>query len=644
MRLLRVFVSFVLAATVLVAVPALSAPSQASAASLTPSSKQPTSNTAALKTTYKAPTGALYVATNGSDKNPGTKRKPLKTLAKAMKLVKANGTIVVRGGVHRQGAARNANHYQVGGSYYYTGIPRGVTIQAYPGETVWFDGTVKVPTKSWKKVKKGHYSIAWSTPDFCAQGYYRHSPTKQGNQGPCSYPDSVGGNASLGDPQMVFRDGKQLKQVSSLAKLTKSNQFYYDWPEKRLHIRFKPKGNSVSVTKYAQAMALFQPENLTIKGIGFRRYASNQYANATAGAVLINGGRNVVIERSVFTENAGIGLQAWQTANLRITRSRLVSNGFNGFAYDGSWLARSKGNAVKDNLAIEYSVLDGNNTDRYGVNCTWACAAAGAKVTGTSGITLKYSSFSRNGGGRASGFWCDLGCDGLAAYGNVFHDNDRHGLVYEISEDAVIASNQISDNGWQSTANGGGYGLYLGSARVRVYHNTIVGNRSGIGLYDDPRSPRSNTGGFAADRLGADTVDVELVNNVVAGGDARTGRLVAIAGGDLKHAGNTTATHMIKRLASNTYHLGKAKYWLVWTEVGGAKSEVYRSVAAFERAKGHEVDSTIGPNVLSKSSLGVYSVKPKSSAHRSAAALPDDIAALMGVDKSGHNRGVIRLS
>ncbi|CAL8968595.1 hypothetical protein PROP_00329 [Propionicimonas sp. T2.31MG-18] len=617
---------------------------ESSAATLALSSSVPGSAAAALAPSYAAPAGALYVATNGSDTNAGTLAAPFKTLYKAMTTVKAGGTVVVRGGVYRQGASATSG-YNIGGTYYFTPVPSGVTIQNYPGETVWFDGTE--PVTSWTKVSSTDYKVSWSTPDLCAQKYYTRAPSNQAADGPCSYSDALGAGASLGDPQMVFRNGTQLTQAASLSAMT-ANSFYYDWANKVMHIGFDPAGNSVELTKYAQGMALYKPTNFALKGIGFRRYASNQIRNATASAVLVNGGSNVLFENSAFVENAGAGVQAWQTTNLTFRRSVLSSNGANGLNYDGNWSARST--VPTDNVTIEYSRLDGNNADAYGVNCSWACGAAAAKLTGTYGMTVRYSSLSNNGGQRASGFWCDLGCKNLTMYGNVVKGNARHGLVYEISDKAIVASNLFVDNGWNSPAYGGGYGMYLGSAHVRVYNNTMVNNRAAIGVYDDARQATTNTGGFAAARIGPDTVGTEIVNNIITGGSSDNGRHVMISGGDLKYAGNTTATQAMSVMSNNSYYqapTGDSKYWTSWNEKVGATTEVYSSVAAFQTAKKLEQSSQLSNATtnpyLASTSTGDYRVVSGSGADGSAKALPSDIAALFASGVNTGDRGVITL-
>ncbi|HTN99262.1 MAG TPA: DUF1565 domain-containing protein, partial [Microthrixaceae bacterium] len=67
----------------------------------------------------------LYVATNGSDSNPGTVAAPFRTMAKALAAVRSGGNVVVRGGTYHESFK----------------TLRTTKIQNYPGERVVFDGT-----------------------------------------------------------------------------------------------------------------------------------------------------------------------------------------------------------------------------------------------------------------------------------------------------------------------------------------------------------------------------------------------------------------------------------------------------------------------------------------------------------------------
>lgn len=80
---------------------------------------------AAWKTVY-------YVATHGSDKNPGTRTRPWRTIQKAANTATAGSTVYVRKGVYKERIAINVSGTAADGM---------VTFQNYPNETAVVDGT-----------------------------------------------------------------------------------------------------------------------------------------------------------------------------------------------------------------------------------------------------------------------------------------------------------------------------------------------------------------------------------------------------------------------------------------------------------------------------------------------------------------------
>jgi hypothetical protein len=83
-------------------------------------------------TTAALPSGALIVATNGNDANPGTLALPLATIQRAVTLVQAGGTIGVRGGTYSP-----TTNIQITKSGTATAP---ITLTSYPGEKVILDG------------------------------------------------------------------------------------------------------------------------------------------------------------------------------------------------------------------------------------------------------------------------------------------------------------------------------------------------------------------------------------------------------------------------------------------------------------------------------------------------------------------------
>jgi hypothetical protein len=77
--------------------------------------------------------GAVYyVATSGSDSNPGTQASPWRTIQHAATSVKAGDTVNIRAGIYKEAVTPSVSGSAAAGS---------ITFQSYPGETATLDGT-----------------------------------------------------------------------------------------------------------------------------------------------------------------------------------------------------------------------------------------------------------------------------------------------------------------------------------------------------------------------------------------------------------------------------------------------------------------------------------------------------------------------
>ena len=72
-----------------------------------------------------------YVATTGSDTNPGTEASPYRTIRKALENVGAGDTVYIRGGVYDEFVRARTQRVPSGTSW-----DNAVTVRGYPGETV----------------------------------------------------------------------------------------------------------------------------------------------------------------------------------------------------------------------------------------------------------------------------------------------------------------------------------------------------------------------------------------------------------------------------------------------------------------------------------------------------------------------------
>jgi parallel beta-helix repeat protein len=553
-------------------------------------SRTDTSGTSIPDTDYAIPAGAVFMSPNGLDRNNGKQNTPVRSLARAIALAPAAGTIVLRAGVYRDGSAAS--------------ITKKLTFQAYPHEQVWLDGTDVVT--DWKRAGGGLWYTDWSTPGFCAGQYYSRpfGDQRSDNSGPCTHVDMSRDPAdpAAGDPQMVFVDGTNLHEVTGRSRVT-DGTFAYDQGARRLYLGSDPAGHTVALTARASAL-VFQggPGGDIVRGIGFRRFATNEFnGNVTHGAVLFNSPFGTV-DKTVFTRNSGGGLSFADSQGASVRSSVFAKNGFNGLDANGTHV----GSGVVDDMDVEGNVFNGNNTEHFGTGCSISCAAAGSKMAHMVGLTLKDNIFENNVG---KGFWCDLYCTNATIVENVFRNNTGGGLMYEVSHGGVIASNLMYGNG--------GYGFKGGSGDIKFYNNTLAGNQNNILMYDDSRQPSGS-------EVAPNTTNINMANNVLYGG----------ANTDFQNLkGQTAANQLYSTLDYDSFIRPKGGPSLVQWYASTATTS-FMSLTGFRDATGYEAhgqDLVTDAPVFVDAAGDDYRIRGGSAAKEPGRALPAAVAGALGL-------------
>ncbi len=581
-------------------------------------------------TGYTVPAGAIFMATNGNDASAGTQAAPVATLARAMALVPVNGTIVVREGTYRQGVTVQPS--------------RKFTLQPYPHEQVWFDGMVQAPGSGWTTEASGRWSIEWKTPEYCGGKYYnlpfrgQTSPTCSWGQNPSDANDNDYGDAQnpmATNPQMVYINGQYSKEVATLAEVT-ANTFYYahDTTNKtgRVYVGQNPSTTNVEITKYTTVMRIQNPNaaGSTIRGIGFKRYATDIYsANITHG-VLVLGVPNMTLENNVFARMAGTGVTIIDPTNFTVRSNVFAHNGFDGLEANGH-SSSSTPNAI-DNLIVEDNVFNANNEERFG--CGYACGRGNMKFNHMNQATVQNNLF-ENAVAGAPGFWCDENCNRMTIVNNVMRGNEGNGLFFEVSNTSIIASNVIVNNGG---------GLRMTAANTKVYNNTLFNNGSGTHIYDDNRVQD------AEGKYGPDTANNEFVNNIMSstGGKDACARIAIL---DACNAGGQTNAPQYFSAGNLDYNVyvrtaGVPSALALW-QTSSTTVATYTNLANFKtavgkEANGNEISSTTTPLFIN-SSTGNYLIANGSPAKASGRGLPSDVAAAIGVTAGQTvDRGALR--
>ncbi len=246
-------------------------------------------------------------------------------------------------------------------------------------------------------------------------------------------------------------------------------------------------------------MILGNRQSYRVLGLGFRKYATNEFPNLTNAALRIGGAQSLV-ENSVFTRNAAAGLTySNPQPGSVVRRTVFASNGYVGLGANGTSTS-----GTRNDFVVAGNAFYRNNAARFGYRCTVSCGQAAAKFAHMVGLTLTHNLVEQT-RGPAGGLWCDLDCVDATMVYNLVRDNPGGpGLFYEVSDRGIIASNTSVRNL---------YGITVASANTKVYNNTLVDNRQGMRVYDDRRSP----GVQGWHDIGPDTRNVEVANNVISG-------------------------------------------------------------------------------------------------------------------------------
>lgn len=385
---------------------------------------------------YPVPSGAVFVATNGNDANVGSQASPKRTVAAAVAKAPNGGTVVVRGGTYHEGGVE---------------VYKPLSIQAYPGEAVWFDGSV--PVTGWTQqgsVWKAPWSVKWDHSASYTTGV--------------NDPDFIDPAYPLAAwPDQLFVDGRQLQQVSNTGTVG-AGQFAVDYANNQIITGSNPAGHEMRGSDLKRLVTVGSPD-VNLRGFGIRRYAN---AIPSQGLIFIARQRDLV-ENVVLEDFATTGIS-------------MTSDGKNGAGTINHVTVRragltAMGGQMADNGRIMNSLIADGNTQHF----TPFPATAGVKITRTKNITFDNNELTNN--YNATALWTDEATIGVKAIRNRITNPNNDGFAgiqLELTSNGVIADNVV-----QGTRRG----LYLyDSEHLRAVNNTIWDSQvADISVFQDFR-------------------------------------------------------------------------------------------------------------------------------------------------------------
>ncbi|MGC3953814.1 MAG: right-handed parallel beta-helix repeat-containing protein [Propionicimonas sp.] len=531
---------------------------------------------------YAVPQGAIFVATNGNDNNAGTQAAPYRTIAKAIAKAPSGATIVVRKGVYHESV-------KVYG--------KTLTIQNYPKEAVWLDGTT--PVTGWAADGKLWRKTGWTTRFDHSPTFTQGAPDNTAEFWRFVNPDYP----MASHPDQVFINGTAQQQVKSKS-LVGPGKFYLDESSSTLYLGSDPTGKTVEASTIIKALAL-QGKNSVLRGIGVRRFSPSVFH---MGSITIEE-PGVRLENVVVEDSATTGISV-QDPDVKLTRVTVQRSGMLGIH------AR-----YADRVVFDRVLSTKNNVERFNV----APTAGGAKIGKSRGITVVNSSFSGN---YAHGFWEDLSCYDSVIRQSTFNDNQGDGLFLEISAKAIVGDNLFAGNDE--------FGIKVNNTtNVEIWNNTFAGNGRPLNIVQDARRNTDKNDQAVDPRVAFPDPTmpwtlgpVTIRNNVVADSSSAADCLLCVE----DYSRSKSAADMKITANGNVYHRSKAsspKWLAIWSQ-GKANPLTFTSLAELKSKTGQEATGQehTGSSILDKNFKLVSSVSGNAS--KVAQPLPDHIAKAIG--------------
>ena len=390
----------------------------------------------------------IYVdANSGSDSNPGTESRPLKTIGVAISHAMTNNrsgvgsTIMINPGVYREMIRLAPTYGQTSAN---------ITFQAVTPGTAIVDAADVLT--GWAASGGGEYTHSWkSAAPSCPA--------------PSDWPSEARGIVLLTD--MVFVNGAPLTQVETAAQM-RAGTFFANEQYQQLHI-WPPTGTDmntavVEVANRQKTLSIYQWGNLVFRGLVFEHAASCVGQNGAN----ISQSTNVLVDNVQANWNNWGGFGVNSSSYVTVQNSTAKYNGGVGFT------AMQSTNLLYQNDETDY------NNWRGAMGAFYDWAMGGAKLMGLHGSQLLHHTAYGN---QAEGLWYDTGNSNITVSNGIFVDNLLSNVLFEANQGPISLQN--------SSLCLGGLGLSINnSANLTITGNNLYANGTVLGhsqfLVDGP--------------------------------------------------------------------------------------------------------------------------------------------------------------
>jgi hypothetical protein len=260
----------------------------------------------------------------------------------------------------------------------------------------------------------------------------------------------------------AYLDGKSLELV--LGRSPGHGQFTLD-NARHVVLADNPSGRTVEVTTRT-SWVIGRADGVTLDGFNMTQAAND----AQTGALSNGRHANWIIQNSTLSSAHGWIVDLSGADGLQALNNDIGWGGQLGL-----------GSAQASGLVLKGNKIHDNNTDNF--NILWE--AGGVKMVSQNNVVVDGNAFFGNAG---PGLWADLNCQHVTYSNNAIYDNERMGILFEISDYGQIFGNRL----WNNATAGGDWGWGAGivvssSANTEVYQNILAWNPGGISVISQDR-------------------------------------------------------------------------------------------------------------------------------------------------------------